>query len=83
MLIVRCVREGPGRFRLPFRSLVKIPTITYRKGDPYDTCAICLEDYEEGERLRVLPCSHGLTLTPLPDINKAGDKKKQIIERGH
>lgn len=26
-----------------------------------ETCAICLEDYKEGEILKVLPCKHGKT----------------------
>ncbi|XP_022827191.1 E3 ubiquitin-protein ligase RNF13, partial [Spodoptera litura] len=59
-MIVKCIkdRRRARRHRLPSRSLKKIPTCKFSKGDPYDTCAICLDDYQEGERLRVLPCAH-------------------------
>ncbi|XP_045760731.1 E3 ubiquitin-protein ligase RNF13 isoform X1 [Maniola jurtina] len=59
-LIVKCFndRRRARRHRLPNRSLKKIPTCKFSKGDPYETCAICLDDYQEGERLRVLPCAH-------------------------
>ncbi|CAH2099471.1 unnamed protein product [Euphydryas editha] len=59
-MIVKCIkdRRRARRHRLPNRALKKIPTCKFSKGDPYDTCAICLDDYQEGERLRVLPCAH-------------------------
>ncbi|OXU28960.1 hypothetical protein TSAR_015790 [Trichomalopsis sarcophagae] len=59
-MVVRCIkdRRRQRRHRLPNSSLKKIPTHKYTKGDPYETCAICLEDYVENEKLRVLPCAH-------------------------
>ncbi|XP_049801565.1 E3 ubiquitin-protein ligase RNF13 isoform X2 [Schistocerca nitens] len=60
IMVVRCIRNRrrERRHRLPASSLRKIPTAKFQKGDPYETCAICLEDYIEGDKLRILPCSH-------------------------
>jgi len=57
---VRMVREYRVRHRnrLSRQRLLKLPKKNYAKEDKYDTCAICLEDYEEGESLRILPCDH-------------------------
>ncbi|KZS20779.1 E3 ubiquitin-protein ligase RNF13 [Daphnia magna] len=59
-MLVKCVKERrrSRRIRLPSSSLKTIPTNKFKKGDPYDTCAICLEDYVDGDKLRILPCSH-------------------------
>ncbi|XP_046440702.1 E3 ubiquitin-protein ligase RNF13-like [Daphnia pulex] len=59
-MLIKCVKERrrSRRIRLPSSSLKTIPTNKFKKGDPYDTCAICLEDYVDGDKLRILPCSH-------------------------
>lgn len=59
-VVIKCIKDHrrARRHRLSSSSLRKIPTAKFRKGDPYETCAICLEDYVEGEKLRILPCSH-------------------------
>lgn len=57
------------RYRLPTSSLKKLESRKFTKNEIYDTCAICLDDYEEGDRLRILPCRHGeLTLIEIITI---------------
>lgn len=59
-MIVKCVREQRRlrRHRLPRSVLKTIPTIKFNKGHPYEVCVICLDEYIEGDKLRVLPCQH-------------------------
>ncbi|GIY03479.1 e3 ubiquitin-protein ligase RNF167 [Caerostris darwini] len=45
--------------RLSSQHLRQLQVTTYQKGDPYETCAICLEDYKNKDKLRILPCLHG------------------------
>lgn len=45
--------------RLSPRFLRQLATKRYVKDeDPYDTCPICLEDYQERDKLRLLTCNH-------------------------
>lgn len=59
-MIVKCVRDyrRSRRHRLSSRALKKLPVHKFKKGDPYDCCAICLEDYIDNDKLRILPCEH-------------------------
>ncbi|XP_055320884.1 E3 ubiquitin-protein ligase RNF13 [Sitodiplosis mosellana] len=62
-MIMKCLNEQRRlrRHRLPGSVLKKIPIIRFVKEEHmslYEICAICIEDYVDGDRLRVLPCSH-------------------------
>ncbi|OUC39931.1 putative zinc finger, C3HC4 type [Trichinella nativa] len=46
------------RRRLTRRQLKKIPNRKYKKGDEHEMCAICLEDFADGDKMRLLPCGH-------------------------
>ncbi|XP_024533121.1 receptor homology region, transmembrane domain- and RING domain-containing protein 2 isoform X3 [Selaginella moellendorffii] len=58
-------REPPGLTSSEVRSL---PTFVYRRAgdgdDQADTCVICMEEYEDGQKLRVLPCRHAFQGSP-------------------
>jgi E3 ubiquitin-protein ligase RNF13 len=53
-------RESSGMSATEVKSL---PTLVFQGpgngSGTTETCAICLEDYEIGEKLRLLPCNHG------------------------
>lgn len=58
---VKCYlqRRHARRHRLPRSALKQLQIKKYVKGDRWDVCAICLDDFEEGAKMRILPCDHG------------------------
>ncbi|XP_077514799.1 godzilla E3 ubiquitin protein ligase isoform X2 [Amblyomma americanum] len=59
-VLARCIRDWrkKRKSRLSRKHLRQLATTKYKKGDAYETCAICIEDYVEGDKLRILPCAH-------------------------
>ncbi len=56
----KCIQDHrrKQRHRLPRSALKRLPVVKWKEGDPYECCCVCLEDYVEGDKLRVLPCDH-------------------------
>lgn len=54
-----CIERRRNRHhRLPRSALKQLQVKKFVKSDPWDVCAICLDDFEEGAKLRILPCQH-------------------------
>ena len=61
IVVFKCIQDHRRRMRhrLPKSALKKLPIHKFKAGDPFETCCICLDDFEEGDKLRILPCDHG------------------------
>lgn len=55
-------RRHNARHRLSRKHLRHMPIRKFKRNGEFqnfDSCTICLEDYQDGDRLRILPCAHG------------------------
>ncbi|KAM6113496.1 E3 ubiquitin-protein ligase RNF13-like [Phoenicopterus ruber ruber] len=41
-----------------YKRACKIKLHTYKQGDKYESCVICMAEYKEGDHLKILSCSH-------------------------
>ncbi|CAF0878208.1 unnamed protein product [Rotaria sp. Silwood1] len=59
-MLVKCYlqRRRSRRHRLPRSALKQLKIKKFAKGDRWEVCAICLDDFEEGAKIRILPCDH-------------------------
>ncbi|CAF0787723.1 unnamed protein product [Adineta ricciae] len=59
-MMVKCYLQHrhTRRHRLPRSALKQLKVKKFVKGDRWEVCAICLDDYEDGAKLRILPCDH-------------------------
>ena len=62
--VVKLVRDWrkSRRGRLSRRKLNQLPVIKFNReqhAQVFECCAICLEDFKNGDKIRELPCKHG------------------------
>ena len=59
-IFIRCF-QNYKRHYLSRAAVNKLPTHKFKSGETNEfseTCAVCLEDFQENDKLRVLPCGH-------------------------
>ena len=56
--ILGAYRRAFRRYNLEWNVLRRLETRKFKKNEATDSCVICLDDYEEGDELRILPCKH-------------------------
>lgn len=58
IVVGRTIVASPLNLLLTEAQVRRLPEQPYDKDADHHSCAICIEEYHEGETLRVLPCSH-------------------------